>query len=85
MTTKPKHETVLAKWLREATPDERERLATLAGTSVLYLYSLAACRRQPLVGLAVRLAEASAEVSREGLDAFSVEDLAMMCALEGFA
>lgn len=83
MSTKPKHETALAKWLRAAEQDERERLAALAGTSVLYLYSIAACRREPKVGLAVRLARASTEVAREGLDALSVEDLATMCSLEG--
>lgn len=78
-----KHETVLAHWLRAASPDERERLATLAGTSVLYLYNLAACRREPKVGLALRIAAASAEVAREGLLEISVEQLATMCAMEG--
>jgi hypothetical protein len=80
---KPKHETILAQWLRAATPDERERVASLAGTSVIYLYSLAACRREPRVGLAVRLVEAAGEVAREGLPALSVEGLAAMCAVEG--
>jgi hypothetical protein len=80
----PKHETPLAAWLRSATPEERDRLATLAGTETNYLYQLAACRREPKVGLALRIEVATEELQRDGLERITVEQLATMCAVKGF-
>lgn len=71
-----KHDTALAQWLREATQDERERVAALVGTSQNYLYQLASNRREPKVSLALRIAAATKEVARRGLPAISIEDLA---------
>lgn len=69
----------LLDWLREATPQQRQRVASLAGTSENYLYQLAAGRREPGVGLAVRLADAIREVG----GAVSVRDLALLRAVGG--
>lgn len=41
-------DTPLAEWLRMASATQRERCATLAGTSVSYLYSLAGGHRQQI-------------------------------------
>jgi len=71
----------LLDWLRQATPAQRERAAALAGTSENYLYQLAAGRREPGVGLAVRLADAIREVG--GLPEVTVRDLALLRAVEG--
>lgn len=70
----------LSDWLRQATPQQRQRAAALAGTSENYLYQLAAGRREPGVGLAVRLADAIREV---GGPSVSVRDLALLRAVEG--
>jgi len=72
----------LLDWLREATPQQRQRAASLAGTSENYLYQLAAGRREPGVGLAVRLADAIREVD-DGLPEVTVRDLALLRAVEG--
>lgn len=80
MTTK--RETVLANWIRAATQQERDHMAKLAGTSENYLRQIAACRREPRVGLALRIVWAADELAREGLPTFTVEQLATMCALE---
>ena len=72
----------LLDWLRQATPAQRERAAALAGTSENYLYQLAAGRREPGVGLAVRLADAIREVG-SGLPEVTVRDLALLRAVEG--
>ena len=69
----------LLDWLREATPQQRQRVASLAGTSENYLYQLAAGRREPGVGLAVQLADAI----REAGGAVTVRDLALLRAVEG--
>lgn len=76
-----RHETPLALWLRKATTDEREKLAQAAGTEVNYLYQLASCRREPKVGLALRIAWATESMQCERLPAISVEQLATMCAV----
>ena len=70
----------LSDWLRQATPQQRQRAAALAGTSENYLYQLAAGRREPGDGLAVRLADAIREV---GGTSVSVRDLALLRAVEG--
>lgn len=70
----------LLDWLRQATPTQRLRVAALAGTSENYLYQLAAGRREPGVGLAVRLADAIREV---GGPVVTVRDLALLRAVEG--
>lgn len=46
----------LQQWLRDASPDERERVATAVQTSVAYLYQLAGGHRRPGIDLAKRLA-----------------------------
>jgi DNA-binding transcriptional regulator YdaS (Cro superfamily) len=78
-----KRETPLAVWLREAQPEERERMARLAGTSINYLHQIAACRREPKVRLALSIAQATSEMKRRGLAPIKVEQLATMCAVEG--
>lgn len=81
-------QTPLAEWLRIASPEERERLATLAGTSVNYLYQLAACRREPKVGLAFEIERATQEMqieTRGRLPAISASVLATMCAIDGLS
>lgn len=80
--------TPLSDFLRIASPEQRERCATLAGTSVGYLYQLAGChRRNPSVNLAVRLAEATETLHRETdgrLPIVTAEQIATMCAVAGF-
>lgn len=79
-------DTVLFRWLRVASDLERDRLALLAGTSVNYLYQIAACRREPKVGLAFRIESASRRMwaETEGrLAIITAEELAQQCALEG--
>lgn len=79
-------DTILSRWLRLASDLERERLALLAGTSVNYLYQIAACRREPRVGLAFRIESASRLLwaETEGrLTIVTAEELAQQCALEG--
>jgi hypothetical protein len=72
--------TPLARWLSEATPDQRDRVLTIAGTSLNYLYQLAACMREPKVGLAFRIEDATREA---GPFTVTARELAIMCALEG--
>ena len=79
---------VLAAWLQKATPEQRERAACLAGTSVNYLYQLAAHRREPKVGLAVGLEDAFRTMhteTRGELPLITARDLAVMYAVEGLA
>ena len=81
-----KHDNPLANWLRLALPEERERIAKLAGTSDLYLYQIASGLREPRVGLAKRIADASVEMYEESggrLPALSMEELASIRALSG--
>lgn len=81
----PRH-TPLAEWMRIASPDERDRLATLAGTSVNYLYQLAACRREPKVGLAFEIERATQEMHAETtgrLPVVTAQDIATMYAIDG--
>lgn len=80
--------TPLSDFLRIASPEQRERCATLAGTSVGYLYQLAGChRRNPSATLALRIAEATETLHRETegrLPIVTAEQLATMCAVAGF-
>lgn len=79
-------DTILFRWLRLASESDRERLALLAGTSVNYLYQIAACRREPKVGLAFRIESASRKMWAESegrLGIITAEEIAQQCALEG--
>jgi hypothetical protein len=80
------NDTPLSRWLRLASDQERDRLALLAGTSRNYLYQIAACRREPRVGLAFRIEAASRKLwaETEGrLAIVTAEEMAQACALEG--
>jgi len=58
----------------------------LAGTSANYLYQIAGCRREPRVGLAFRIEDATRQVwaETEGrLPIVTAHELATSCALEG--
>ena len=90
MVTKPLSEvTCLTALLRECTPAERQRLATLSNTDTNYLYSLAGChRRQPLAGLALAIEDASRVLHKEThkrTRIVTVRDLSVMCALMGLS
>lgn len=43
------------EFLRSATPEERERVARIAGTSVAYLYQLAGRHKLPSISMCERL------------------------------
>ena len=75
----------LGLWLRVASNAQRDELARLCGTSVPYLFSLAACRRQPRVGLALAIETTTREMHQADrtLPVVTVRDLAQMSALEG--
>lgn len=79
--------TCLLALLRECTPEERDRLAALAGTKVNYLYGLATCRRgAPNVRLAVGIEDASRTLNKETKGRTRIvtsRDLASMCSLQG--
>lgn len=76
--------TPLLVWLRAATPDQRSRLAAIAGTSVTYLYQLATCTRpRPSAELALAIEDGTRLMADEGLPVVSVRELATMCALQG--
>lgn len=77
---KPKRNTILARWLREASSEQRAQVAQRAGTSENYLWQLAACRRESKVALAFRIEDATAEI---GPFTVHARDLAMMCSIEG--
>lgn len=58
--------TCLLSLLRACNAQERERLATLAGTDINYLYSLAGGHRaQPRLGLGLAISEASEKLHAE--------------------
>ena len=81
-----KHDNPLAHWLRDATAEDRERLATLAGTGVNYLFQLAAGRREPKVQLAFAIEEATEELWRETggrLAIVTAREIAQIQALSG--
>ena len=82
MTTK------LSDFLRAATPEERERCAQKAGTSVMYLYQLAgAHRKNPGVMIAMGIEQATKEMHEESggrLPVITMHDLAEMSRLVDF-
>lgn len=75
--------TPLLAVLRQLSDDERKAFATLAGTTVNYLYQLASCQRRSCsVAKAVAIAAASVEISmRHGSDILTVGQIATMCSL----
>lgn len=79
--------TPLADWLRKASPQERERLATLAGTDVGYLYSLAGLhRKKPGADLAFNIEDASRTLHEETngrLPILTARELAFMSQVAG--
>lgn len=86
---KPKAEptTPLIALLRACSPEEREWLASQAGTEVNYLYALAGCHRgQPRLKLGLDIAAASVRL-RERTDGrtpiVTAEQLASMCDVAG--
>lgn len=88
MTIKPQPQvTCLMALLRECSGAERSQLATLAGTTTNYLYSLAGCHRgQPLVTLALAIEDASRVLHKRTAKrtrVVTVRDLSCMCLLIG--
>jgi len=79
--------TPLLAWLRAASPEQRERLATLADTKVGYLYLIATCAR-PNTGAAKAVAIEDAtrwlhEETAGALPIVTVRTLATMCSIKG--
>lgn len=73
--------------LRAATPDQRQRLADLAGTSVNYLYQLASCTRgtRLTADLAFRIEDATRKLHKEAkgsLPTIEARLLSSMCAIK---
>ena len=62
-----KPSTVIAKWLKTATPDQARELAKAAETSVAYLRHVATGRRGMTAEMAQRLAHASKELHTRSL------------------
>lgn len=83
----PKTDTPLAEWLRKATPDERTRMATLAGTTVSYLYQLAGGHRGvPKSDLAFSIEDATFVLNKYTggrLPVITARELATMAAVSG--
>ena len=81
--------TPLAQFLRDATPEERDETAALAGTTTGNLYQYAGCHRtNPGVRLALGIVDATrimAERSNGRLKAVSIEQLASMCFANDFS
>jgi len=75
--------TPLLDLLRALTPEQRETLATLAGTTTGSLYQIAGCHRpNPSSQLALRIETASQEMHlRHGSPVVTMRQLATMCAL----
>lgn len=80
--------TPLGRFLKDATPDERSRVASNAGTSVAYLYQLAGCHRKSTsASLAIALEQATFSVAAETdgrLKGVTAMQLATMCVAEAF-
>jgi hypothetical protein len=76
MVTSP-HVTPLLRFLRALTPEQREKLAEACGTTVVYLYQLAAAKNpNPRVRLALALCAESRRLSRKVHSSpLTVEDL----------
>lgn len=79
--------TPLLALLRACTEEERDRLATLAGTEVNYLYSLAGCHRgQPKLKLGLDIAAASVTLNTDTggrTPIVTADQLATMCDVAG--
>lgn len=79
--------TILLDLLRTCTPEERDRLARLAGTKVNYLYVLAGCHRgAPRTMLAAAIEDASRVLHKEThgrTPIVTMRDLASMCSVRG--
>ena len=79
--------TPLLAWLREASPEQRDRLAALASTTVGYLYLLATCERpNPGAKLALAIEDGTRQLHEETggkLSIVTVRTIATMCALKG--
>lgn len=89
MSTEPI--TPLLAWLRKATPEQRERAATLAGTTTNYMYQLATPggkRGQKIsANMAFRLEDSMRKVEAESqgaLPAVTARELADMWTVAGF-
>jgi len=83
--------TPLLAWLRKATPEQKERAATLAGTKVNYLFQLASeggnRGKNISAALAFRIEDAMRVVEQESkgsLKAVSARELASMWTVAGF-
>lgn len=78
--------TPLAQLLRECTPEQRDKLATRAGTTTNYLYALAGCHRERIgVALAIAIEDATRELHAEaGTRIITARDLSTMCAVAKF-
>lgn len=80
-------DTPLAEWLRMASATQRQRCATLAGTSASYLYSLAGGHRQQISArLAFQIEDATKRLSRDTrgrLPVVTARELAFMHDLAG--
>lgn len=78
--------TPLLALLRSLAPEQRERLAKDADTSVSYLYSLASCQRSTCgSALALQIEKASEKMcERTGgkTSIVTMSEMATMCALE---
>ena len=78
--------TPLLTWLREASSEQRERLAAIAGTSVNYLYLLATCeRKNPAAKLALAIEDGTRQLHEESgakLPIVTVRTMATMCTLK---
>ena len=89
MATPTPHVTCLLKLLRAMSPEERQRMADLSGTTVNYLYSAAGCSRvQMRVGLAVAIEDASKALNKETggrTPVVTARELATMCSVAGLA
>lgn len=80
--------TPLTLWLRAATPEQRERAAQLAGSTVNYLYQLGGCARGSRLSadLAFRIEDALQVLHKESggkLPLVTARELSTMCALVG--
>lgn len=87
-TKKTPNSNPMAEWLRLASAEQRERCASLAGTSVNYLYQIAGLRREPKVGMGVLIEDATTTLHEESMGLLPVvtaRDLATMHATEGLS
>ena len=80
--------TPLLLFLRAASPDQKERCAALAGTSVNYLYQLATCKRPNVsAAMAISVEDATRLMHNETggeLPVVTVRTLVTMCSVLGF-